>query len=170
MTKNNNKNRQYTGLVHTPSSMAWLIRKKATLLGQVEKSEKLLRDLPAQIQAVRAEIAALDIVIPMHEVIVDPHVIKGKRPKRKSVLPYGVLSRGIFERLRLANGVPITSLEIAIHIANAQVIELKKSRPLRRAIMNRLTTLARQNKVVRHHDVNTNDFGVWSLPKDWLED
>lgn len=90
MKNNNNTNRDYTGLVRTPSSMAWLIRKKATPLGRVAKSEKILLELPYQIQAMKAEVAALDLVIPMHEVKVDPNAIKGKRTKGKAILPYGL--------------------------------------------------------------------------------
>ena len=147
--------------------MAWLIRKKATLLGRVAKSEKILRELPSQIQAMKAEIAALDLVIPMHEVKVDPNAIKGKRTKSKAILPYGVITRGIFECLRLADGKPVTSLEIAIHIAKAQNMRLTKSAPLRNALRYRLQALGSANKLVRHHELETNEFGVWSLPKDW---
>ena len=167
MKKYNNKNRDYTGLVRTPSSMAWLIKKKATLLGRIEKSEKLLRDLPDQIAAMKAEASALDIVIPMHEVEIDPHAIKSRRPKRKSVLPYGVVTRGIYECLRQAKDKTITSLEISIHIAKAQGIPLTRSSAIKISVKKRLKSLAAENKIIRHHDVNTKDFGVWSLPKDW---
>lgn len=166
MKKYNNKNRDYTGLVRTPSSMAWLIRQKAKLLGRVAKNEKILLDLPLQIEAMKAEIAALDLVIPIHEVKVDPNAIKGKRTKSKPVFPYGVLSRGIYERLRLANGQPVTSLEIAIHIANAQKIPLKRAGALKNAVGHRLRALAKANKLIRHHDINTMEYGLWSLPKD----
>lgn len=146
--------------------MAWLIRKKATLLGRVARNERILSELPSYIQAMRAEIAALDLVIPLHEVKVDPNAIKAKRTKSKPALPYGVVTRGIYECLRLANDEPITSLEIAIHIAKAQGIDIRKSARIRIAVRDRLNTLARENKVTRHHSVTSNDFGIWSLPKD----
>lgn len=167
MKKNNNKNRDLTGLERTPSSMAWLIKKKAILLGKIEKGEKLLRELPDQIAAMKAEASALDIVIPMHEVIIDPHAIKGRRPKSKPVLPYGVVTRGIYERLRLADGAPITSLEIAIHIANEQGIPVTRASSIRITVKKRLQAMAAENKVIRNHETKTRDYGVWSLPKDW---
>jgi len=76
------------------------------LLGKIAKSEKLLCELLDQIEAMKAEVAALDIVIPMHEVIVDPNAIQGKRTKSKPTLPYGIVTRGIYECLRLADGLP----------------------------------------------------------------
>ncbi len=167
MKKNNNKNRDLTGLERTPSSMAWLIKKKAILIGKIEKGEKLLRELPDQIAAMKAEASALDIVIPMHEVIIDPHAIKGRQPKSKPVLPYGVVTRGIYECLRQAEDKPITSLEISMHIAKAHGIHLTRSSPIKTAVKKRLKNMASENKVIRHHDTNTRDYGVWSLPKDW---
>ena len=97
-----NINRKYTGLGHTPSSMAWLILKRGSLQGQIDRLEKQVRETPQKLKVLRVEIAALDIVIPMHEVVVDPAAIKSRRARGKATLPYGVMSRAIYECQRLA--------------------------------------------------------------------
>lgn len=61
--------------------MAWLIRKKSILLGEVEQSERILRQLPEEIRSKRAEITTLDLFIPLHQVVVDPVAIKATRKK-----------------------------------------------------------------------------------------
>ena len=55
------KNRDYTGLLRTPPSLAWLIREKARVRGRLERLEKALSALPAEIAQVQAEIAALGL-------------------------------------------------------------------------------------------------------------
>jgi hypothetical protein len=73
------KNRDYTGFLRTPSSMAWLIRERATARGVLDRLQKLEKNLPEQIKAAQAKIDALDSVIPLHDVPVDPTAIKGTR-------------------------------------------------------------------------------------------
>ena len=169
MTKNNNKNREYTGLERTPASMAWLIRQKRTLLGRLEKKEKTLRELPDEILKLQQAISALDAVIPLHEVAVDPSAIKGKRTKKPPFLPYGVVTRGILECLRLANGVPITSMEISLHIAKANNKSLNSSR-LRTSVRKRLKAMADSGIVIRHHDLITREYGIWTLAPNAFND
>jgi len=83
------KNRDYTGLERTPSSMAWLIRAKASQKGKLERLLLLQEGLPAQIIEVQQAIAAIDAVIPMHVVQVDPEAITGIRPHRKALCTGG---------------------------------------------------------------------------------
>ena len=78
------KNRDYTGLIQTPSSMVWLIGQRARVKGQLDRLRRLQLTRPDRIKAAEAEMAALDIVIPLHEVKVDPQIIRGRRPKRPS--------------------------------------------------------------------------------------
>ena len=169
MKKYNNKNRDYTGLLRTPPSMAWLISQKSHLLGRLEKKEKTFRELPDEIQQLKQAIAALDTVIPLHEVLVDPSAIKGKRIKNPAILPHGVVTRGIFECLRLANGQPVTSVEIALHVARAQNISLNSTQ-LQRSIGKRLNAMADKGTVVRHHDRVTRGFGIWTLSTKVFDD
>lgn len=99
------KNRDYTGLVRTPPSMAWLIRKRSILQGELDRAKKDLDRLPRTICELEQKLVALDQhVFPMHEVRVDPKSIKGTREIGKSVLPFGVMTKNILACLRLAGG------------------------------------------------------------------
>src|SRR5574343_872315 len=85
-------NRDDTGLVRTPSSMAWLIRKRSLLKGQIDRLSKMQADIPDKISALQEELDAIDAVIPLHEVPVEPKVIKGRRPKRPALAKHGELT------------------------------------------------------------------------------
>ena len=78
------KNRDYTGLVRTPSSMAWLIAQRARVKGQLDRLRRQQGTLPERIQTAEAELASLDAVIPLHEVNVDPSVIAGRHRRSRS--------------------------------------------------------------------------------------
>lgn len=95
------KNRDYTGLERTPSSMAWLIGQRAKLRGQLDRYRAQEAALPEKIRILEYELASLDAVIPLHAVKVDASAIIGKRPNRP-------LTRGgIFQRSgAMASTVP----------------------------------------------------------------
>jgi hypothetical protein len=94
------KNRDYTGLAVTPSSMAWLIRQRSVLKGRIDRQRKLLDDIPRLLVELQRQLDAIDAVLPLHEVKVDPLQIVGRRPKSAPLLPFGVLSKGILKYLR----------------------------------------------------------------------
>jgi len=163
-------NRDYTGLQRTPSSLAWLIRRRAIAKGRLDKHLKDLEKLPAVIAQVRAEITNLDAVIPMHEVAVDPHQIAGKRPQRLPLAAHGVMSKSIWECLKLAGGRPVYTTEVAMHFirrANLKMDVVGKPRIVVQ-IGSRLGGLCHKGRVVRHHstEVSFNGEGLWSLPPD----
>lgn len=164
------KNRDYTGLLRTPPSLAWLIREKARVRGRLERLEKALSALPAEIAQVQAEIAALDAVIPRHEVKIDPQAIQGVKTIRPPVLPYGVMTRRILEALRNSKGKPLYSTEIALSVARSEGLDLDAVRKsyLVNRVSRRLKKLGSDGFVLRHHDVavGNNAEGMWSLPVD----
>jgi hypothetical protein len=169
------KNRDYTGLLRTPPSMAWLIRERAKLKGMIERRQKQLEDLPREIVAIQARLDALDAVIPLHEVKVDPQVIKGTKPKKKSLLPYGVLTRVIYRVLREAGGQPCFSSQIALEVMKEAGIPINHANKVlvTSRVGHRLGNMARQGRVVRHHGTAAGLYneGAWSLPKQgWAQD
>ena len=129
-----------------------------------------MREAPALIQALKATVNALDIVIPMHAVVVDPSAIKGTRHKAKSVLPHGVITRGILACLKNASGAPAGTIEIALIIAKQADVVFSKRNGLLRAVSKRLNALAEKGTVVRHHNPVTVDYGSWSLAPKFFED
>ncbi|MEY3253665.1 MAG: hypothetical protein RL227_2638, partial [Pseudomonadota bacterium] len=56
------------GLERTPSSMAWLISKRARIKGQLDRMKRMQLALPNQIAELEGDLKALDAVIPLHEV------------------------------------------------------------------------------------------------------
>ena len=165
------KNRDYTGLVRTPSSMAWLIGQRSRLKGQLTKQQKLLGELPRSICDLEAQLASLDAVIPLHEVKVDPSAIKGVRPRSESLLRYGQMTQGILECLRIANGSQVLTTEIALYTARRDGLQItnggEKARLVKR-VGKRLGTLALTGLLARHHNtaMGSTDEGIWSLLPD----
>jgi len=114
--------------------MAWLIRERATLKGEMDRRKKELEQLPRTICELEADLASLDKVIPRHEVKVDPSAIKGIRPHGRALFGYGKLGKAILECLRLADGTPLYTSEIAMHVARKLDYEME-TREQRNALM-----------------------------------
>lgn len=159
------KNRDYTGLVRTPSSMAWLIKKRSCVKGNLERLCKTQAELPGKIKALQEELDALDAVIPLHEVQVDPRVIKGRRPQRPAMAPHGELTRFLLNRLREADGQWLYTSELAAEFVRVQGIDLSKLRmaDITDRVSKRLRMLQHAGDVRRHHDSSTQELGRWSL-------
>ena len=161
-------NRDYTGLVRTPSSMAWLIKQRARISGKIEKFEKEQSEIPGRIETLRAYLESLDGVFPLHDVLVDPGLIAPKKGKRQPVTPYGAMTRSIYECLRegKANG-PMFTTEIAMYVARACSVQLDSQTRnyLIHRVGRRLQAMAFQGELDRHHlvDPGNTEEGRWSL-------
>ena len=162
------KNRDYTGLSVTPSSMVWLIGQRARIKGQLDRLRRLELTLPERIKAAEAEMAALDTVIPLHEVKVDPQIIQGRRAKRPPAAPHGAMTRFLLKRLRLAKGKPVFTAELAFRFAREHNVDLSvlTQAELMDRVGRRLGVLTSEGVVRRHHSTTTNGPGSWSLMPD----
>lgn len=159
------KNRDYTGLVRTPSSMAWLIRTRQIQKGRLDKLLKLQRELPEQIANTERELAAIDAVIPFHEVKVEPATIEGRRAKKKSLAPRGQMTREIIRCLKAADGKPVCTPEIAHCFAREVGLDIHQIQlgELMDRVRTRLKALCALGMVRRHHSQDTVKMGSWSL-------
>ena len=159
------KNRDYTGLVRTPSSMAWLIRKRSVIKGQIDRLSKMQADIPDKIKELQEELDALDAVIPLHEVPVDPKVIKGRKPKGPALASHGELTRFLLNRLREAGGQWLYTSELAAEFVRLHNVDLNKIKmpDVMDRVAKRLGVLEREGDVRRHHERETQDLGRWSL-------
>ena len=159
------KNRDYTGLVRTPSSMAWLIRKRSVIKGQIDRLSKMQADIPDKIKALQEELDALDAVIPLHEVPVDPKVIKGRKPKGPALAQHGELTRFLLNRLREAGGQWLYTSELAAEFVRLHDVDLDKIKmpDVMDRVAKRLGVLEREGDVRRHHERETQNLGRWSL-------
>lgn len=153
--------------------MAWLIRERANAKGRLDRLRKALASLPAEIAQAELEIAALDAVIPRHEVKVEPSIIQGVRAKQPALLGYGRLTRLILECLRNAAGKPIYSTEISLFVAREAGIDIKTTpkSDITNRVSQRLKKLTADGVVQRHHinRVGENSEGLWSLALDEVD-
>lgn len=148
--------------------MAWLIGQRARLKGQLDRLKRVQQALPDQITALEKELAALDAVIPLHEVKVDPTVIKGCAPHRPAIAASGELTRFLLRVLREAGGKPLYTTEIAMRFAREQNIRLDQLplADLMDRVKKRLGVLAKKGLIKRHHELKTREPGMWSLVND----
>lgn len=167
------KNRDYTGLLRTPPSLAWLIRERARLKGQIDALDKRLEEIPRELVRLRGQLAALDAVIPRHEVEVDPSKIVGIRQHAPRLLPYGVMTKTVLKCLRTSDK-PLTTSTIMAHLCSETGFELTKAN--RATVMNSLRywlkELVNRGVLQRHHSATAghNDEGRWSLSSDQGEE
>lgn len=147
--------------------MAWLIRERRRLQGEIDRTVKLLDELPGRLEALKAQMESLDGVFPLHSVQVDPTIIKGKQKKAPALFDHGVMTKGILECLRLANGKSRYSGEIAAHVARFAGFEIKQSNKayLMGRVSQRLNAMTREGLVSRHHDMTPGcgAEGQWAL-------
>jgi len=98
----------------TPPSLKWLITKRSRLSGALLKLDdertKLrdkIRSLDRRASALQEQLAALDQTFGLHEISMEPTIIRPVRPHThtgRSLLPHGQLSRVMCHELRLAGG------------------------------------------------------------------
>lgn len=99
-------NRDYTGLERTPTSLAWLIKERASVRGLLEKRKKQLTSLPLEICDLLDRMTSLDSVIRPHEVKLEPSAIEGRRTHEARVYPNCRLKPAVLRFLNEAGGSP----------------------------------------------------------------
>ncbi len=162
--------RDYTGLERTPSSLAWLIRERAYVRGMLDRRLQKVEELPAEICELMDRLASIDMVIPMHEVPVEPMAIEGVRPARDCLFPPGEFQRRVINYLKAANGEPRYTSEIVMGICReAGIVILAHGRTkLKHRFTVVLGRLSRNGIVRKHHRTKPGlrEEGLWSLITD----
>ena len=147
--------------------MAWLLRERAQLKGLIDRCKRQIEDLPLRLVQFQTQMDALDAVFPLHAVPVDPRLVVGLQPRRPAILNYGVMSKGILQCLRIADGQPKYTTEIALSVARYAGLVLKQSNKfdLVRRVSKRLNVMVAEGSVQRHHSIEPGDHeeGQWSL-------
>ncbi len=151
--------------------MAWLIAQRARVKGQLDRLRRQQGTLPEHIRIAEAELASLDAVIPLHEVKIDPNVIKGRQPQRPKAAPHGALTKFLLKRLRQAAGTPVYTTELALQFAREHEVDLGllTQADLMDRVGKRLGALTAMGIVCRHHPTATTGLGSWSLVLDDCE-
>ncbi|QOZ84693.1 hypothetical protein DXT74_17325 [Chromobacterium sp. Rain0013] len=173
-----------------PSSLNWLINKRARLLSDLQQLEESLsvqrQSLAADVQKAeqalemarhrlltmpehlarvvenaRANLAAVDATIRLHEVQIDPEIIPPIRSHTKRRCSrYGNMTRMVINVLHEAQTTPLTTGQIALLVGPAMGVELggKEFSEFRLSVRYRLKDLCKEGRV---HRVEP---GLWILP------
>ena len=161
----------------TPSSLKWLITKRARLHGELrvldvtcEQVKKQLLDLERKAEHCRRTLAALDETIGLHEIQVCPEDIEPVHPNRKQLLPPGQLTRLILSILRTRGSwLSTTDMFHALVSCFPGVEEIGEGE-IRMRLRRRLRNMSHQGTIERrlyldengHHDGATE--ALWRIP------
>lgn len=167
--------REYTGLERTPSSMAWLINKRASLQGHIEHKLRTQEKIKREIREIRKQLKAIDEVIRQHEVTVEPEAVRGRRPRRDTLVPYGQLGRFLLEKLREADGNPYSTTDLAIAFIQSTNLEVSMLalKEVRQRVRSRLKGLVKDGIVEPLHgrdDRGVYTEGYWIIAQESSDD
>lgn len=181
-------------LIKTPSSLQWLINKKARLEGKITKIEEfspsrlaylenVLREIERyasevneeyqkqafivnnELPKLKRQLEAIIIALGVHEITISPDVIRPIRPYPTRLLQFGLMTRDIYIFLKRING-SATTKEIARFIWLKNEINEDQISFVKFTVKvrKRLKDLSLQGKIVRLHSKSTNIEGSWKLP------
>lgn len=153
--------------------MAWLIRTRAVHQGRLDQLLKLQSELTQQVAVIESELAAIDAVIPFHEVKVDPSGIAGVQPRSKRLVPHGQMTKVVLRCLKDAKGRAIHTEEVSQFFAREVGVDLGQygTAAMNIRVRTRLKVLCNEGLVRRHHIGATGSAtGSWSLVLDQSED
>lgn len=154
-----------------PSSLKWLIDKRARLDAEMQKTRASLAEakkLIKELSELSKEMMAIDKALEMHKVNVDVCLINPvKSHYRRINLPHGELTRSILTCLRMQKGEqPIAKGDIVKFIKERHLnllIQAGESSWLARSVSYRLKCLCKDGVVQRHHSPQSGLEGMWSL-------
>lgn len=160
----------------TPSSLKWLVDKRARLAGTIARYENeakaarlFAEGRESRNKELRKDLRAIDRALAMHEVGVDPKMISAiGTQKEPRLLPRGHLTRRILTCLRRANGEWRSTLEVMTYVVTSSGIEIDVANQahVRLCVRRRLKNLHVAGRVVRQHGRQTSREGSWKLPTD----
>ena len=153
-----------------PSSLKWLIDRRARVAGEIEKIEGLLakcKRLADEIIPLKELLSSIDHTLALHEVSVDVSLIPSiKSQDLRLALPHGELTRGILLSLKLAEGRPMTTDAVTAFMV-ARYTDLNaapsSATELRMSVRYRLKNLCAQGLVKRAREGNRTRNAAWIL-------
>lgn len=160
-----------------PTSLHWLIEKRGRIDGSIQKIERYLekhrktfekyQELNNELILLRNALDAVDKTLQLHKIQIDPQVIPTiSGHNHVTGLKHGELTQYIIARLKLGEGMPVSSKQIVDFILERRKAEGMP--PIAKVFLStsvhtRIKTLYHQGNVVRHHPVKTCRYGWWTL-------
>lgn len=156
-----------------PSSLVWLIDKRARLDAEIRKTQVSItnaKKLIKELSSLQNDLLAVDKTLALHEVAIDVKLIEPINSHYKRIdLPYGELTSSILSCLRIRNdGPPATKKEIIAFIVSRNphlMTNIGVHSLLLRSVQKRLNCLVRE-KIIRRHHSPQDKKGLWSLIMD----
>lgn len=157
-----------------PSSIKWLIDKRARLDAEIQKTQLSIakaKKLIKELSGLEKSLLAIDKALELHEISVDVKLIKPVKSHYKRInLPHGELTSCILSCLRLnGSDSPVVKKEIIEFIVSRHpslVTHIGHYQLLSRSVNNRLKCLVREGIIRRHHSPQATSEGFWSLSSD----
>jgi len=154
-----------------PSSLKWLIDKRARLEAEIRKTRASIQaanGLLNELADLEASLAALDKTFELHDIKIDLSLIEPVNSHYTRInLPQGELTKSVLLCLKLRSHDRIVgSKEIAAFVEARHsdwAAKPENSKKLNHKIKNCLSRLYHQGIVVRHHDQQTGSQGLWTL-------
>lgn len=156
-----------------PSSISWLINKRARLAGDIAKVQKALSKVQHfvdRLKELEASLDAIDNALKLHEIQINIENIKPIRPcKARSKFRHGEINNLILGYLRSkSDGSPVSKLDIVEYI-NRKHLEIDPTpldaTQLSHCIQASLNRLYRLGAISRCHNPITNQIGLWQAKK-----
>lgn len=155
-----------------PSSLKWLIDKRARLDAEVQKTRSSLataKKLIKELSEIEKDLKAIDKTLELHEISVDTSLISPVKSHYNRVnLPHGELTKSILTCLRQSkDNQPVSKSEIVQFIKSTHpelIDELEVRTWLSTSVRYRLKCLYREGVIQRHHvPFSKVKEGLWSL-------
>jgi len=159
-----------------PSSLNWLIDKRARIDGQIIKTKKRLRKvehLVNKLRALECELKSIDDTLKLHEIQIDISNIKPiNNHINRFQFPCGYISNCVMDYLILKlHNSPVPKPEIVNYLIARYAEYSGKTVPYSqasKAVSGALNRQLKLGRVIRHHPLNENVEGSWSLSKEMM--
>lgn len=154
-----------------PSSLNWLIDKRARIAGEIEKTKRSLdkaQKLIDELKDLEIKLTAIDTALDLHTVKIDVSLIKPIASQYvRTKIPHGELTRSILNCIRTHqhNGPVSTQIILNYVITNhldANFIIIPRN-IVAKSVHNRIKNLCRNGTIDRCHDIKSNQYGLWKL-------
>jgi len=154
-----------------PSSLKWLIDKRARLDAEIQKTQSSIdkaKKLIKELSELNKQLMAIDKALEMHEISVDVNLINPVKSQYKRInLPHGELTRSIIMCLRMHAGDKTVTKRTIVEFIKSKhlhlLVQTGESSWLLRSVTYRLKSLCKEGVVMRHHAPDSRSEGLWSL-------
>lgn len=176
-------------MLRLPPSLVWLIDRRGRVAGEIQRIEKYFerhrrifdkfKELNDELAQLQETMVSIDQTLSLHEVQIDPSNIPVIYSKKQRIqLPYGELTRLVYQRIRMGNGAPVSTREIIGFVvqkypfleANDTKEGVKREDRIARRIHARLKNLCKVGKIERHHSKTSALQGWWTLSNVFTQD